>query len=408
MTRARGHDPHGPLSEPIFGSSTTRRDFLRLSLFGGASMLVIPAVVASRDNSALISNRRDLAASPILVRLGQDAQLTGDQATYGLESKRGVAVATAAVNKIGKYRYDVTLLDDASTTQGAVTNIEKLLSEDMKIIFGPQTSDQSEAASPRVGAAGDLQFTINLDPNYPKDNKYGFAIAPTGQSQGVYAANFALSRKQTQVATITENSPVGQELLQGFLAQAKVNKQTVVDSETYSLGDTTFGAQVGRILAAKPQYIQIGSTAYTEPALIAIALRAANVPDSVTIADYNAIHNATYLKLAGKAGEGVLCFDEKPANTTYTKRANALYEAAYGEPPLFPPVSMAYYDAVNWLTEAFEATGTTTNMPMLAGWIKSQKTLTTYFGDSTFIDQRLSWPQFPYIDKNNQWIPYTG
>ena len=103
------------------------------------------------------------------IRIGLSLSTTGPAASIGLPSKN---VALMWPKEIAGQKVEIFILDDASTSTGAVLNARKLTSEDnVDVIVGPNTTPNAlamtdvafEAKTPMVALAASGSIVLPMD-----------------------------------------------------------------------------------------------------------------------------------------------------------------------------------------------------------------------------------------------------
>ncbi|TMA30442.1 MAG: ethanolamine utilization protein EutJ, partial [Deltaproteobacteria bacterium] len=124
---------------------------IRLRWIAAAAAIVAASLWACREQKAGDSG----GAEPI--RVGHVASLTGDTATFGQSTERGMRMALEEINARGGAlgrQLDLLSEDDRSVTEEARTAAQKLLQRDQVVaLLGEIASSRSLAAAPEAQRA---------------------------------------------------------------------------------------------------------------------------------------------------------------------------------------------------------------------------------------------------------------
>ena len=91
------------------------------------------------------------------IKIGLSGMTTGDFVESGLLMMDGVYLAAEEINANGGLLgrpVEIVMVDNASTAQGAVTSVNKILSEDVVACIGPTTSGMVNSALPVFPGSG--------------------------------------------------------------------------------------------------------------------------------------------------------------------------------------------------------------------------------------------------------------
>ncbi len=218
------------------------------------------------------------------IKIGHFASLTGKEATFGSQVDNGVRLALEEINGgggvLGK-KIDVITEDTRSTSQEAISAVEKLIGRDKVIaLLGEVASSRSIAAAPIAErdkvpmiSPASTNEQVTLDKN-GGTRQYVFRICFIDPFQGTVMAKFAHDNlKFTRVAILKDNAndySVG--LANNFRQTFAGLGGQVVTEQAYEGGQVDFAAQLTAIKATNPQAIFIPGY-YTEVSLIATQAR---------------------------------------------------------------------------------------------------------------------------------------
>ena len=274
------------------------------------------------------------------INIGVTLSATGPAASLGIPERNTVELLPTSV---AGQKINWIVLDDASDTTKAVTNIRKLITEDkVDVVVGSTITPNSlamidvaaDSETPMISIAASARI---VDPANPKTRW----IFKTPQNDALMADAIAVHMKANGVKTlgyIGFNDAYGD----GWLAEIKRSAQTagikVVAEEKYNRSDASVTGQVLKLVAANPDAILIGA-AGTPGATPQKELVARNYKGKIY--QTHGVANPDFLRVVGKDGDGtllpigpMLVFEQLP-DSNPIKKVSAeyitAYEAKYGK-----------------------------------------------------------------------------
>ena len=273
------------------------------------------------------------------INVGVTLSATGPAASLGIPESNTIELMPTT---IAGEKVNWIVLDDASDTTKAVTNVRKFVSEDkVDVIVGSTITPNSlamidvvaDAETPMISMAASGRI---VDPANPK-TKWVFK---SPQNDSLMADAIAVNMKANGVKTLAYigfNDAYGDS----WLAEIKRSAQTagikVVAEEKYNRTDASVTGQVLKILAANPDAVLIGASG--SPA-------ATPQKDLATrgykgkIYQTHGVANPDFLRVVGKDGNGtilpcgpMLVYEQLPADNPIRKSAAdyiTKYEAKFG------------------------------------------------------------------------------
>jgi len=246
------------------------------------------------------------------IKVGEFCSLTGTEATFGVSSHEGTALAIEEINKAGGVLGKPLQLlheDNRSTAGESVTIVKKFISRNKVVaVLGEVASGRSLEAAPVCQAAGIPM--ISPSSTNPKVTAVGdciFRVCFTDPFQGRLIAEFARkSLKRSRVAVFSDvSSAYGDGLRQYFTDAFTAAGGQVVVQQKYSSKDKDFKAQLTAIKAANPEGICVPGY-YNEVGLIVKQARELGItvpmfggdgweaPELIQIAGGDALKNTYY------------------------------------------------------------------------------------------------------------------
>ena len=251
------------------------------------------------------------AASAEEITIGVPVSLTGVYAFVGTAAVKGLQLAVDEINagsELGAGRtIKLVVMDDGSNTNQAITLVNKLATVDKVLaIAGPSASPTVLAVSPVVN-----QLQVPM---------LGIAVTPAVNKAGVWA-NRVLNSPTTLMTVLTNYTletvkpksvmTVASRDNDGAAAQSKVarsvmeGKVTIMPEESALMAETDFSALSTKIASLKPDVVMITMNDAAAANIVLQAKQAGAAPSTRFVAN-NAAASASFLRIGGKAVEGVL------------------------------------------------------------------------------------------------------
>jgi branched-chain amino acid transport system substrate-binding protein len=303
------------------------------------------------------------AATSGPIRVGHFASLTGDTATFGQSTERGIRMRVAELNAAGGVLgrpIEVMTEDDRSVTEEARTAAQKLLQRDEVVaLLGEVASSRSLAAAPEAQRAGIPMISpASTNPKVTEVGDYVFRTCFIDPFQGAVMARFAFEElKARRVAILfdfKQDYSVG--LAEFFRKKFGELGGEIVADERYTSGDIEFRAQLTKIRAANPEAVFVPGY-YTEIGLIAKQARELGL--DVPLLGGDGWDSAKTLEIGGAAVEGYYFSNhyaadsDSPSVQAFVKA----YRKKNGEVP--DAMAALGYDAAGILADAIARAGTT-------------------------------------------------
>ena len=214
------------------------------------------------------------------IRVGEFGSLTGSEATFGIMTNKGIALAVKQVNAAGGVKgkkIKVITLDDQGKSEEAATTVTKLVTQEKVIaVLGEVASSRSLAAAP-IAQLNKVPMISpsSTNPKVTEVGDYIFRVCFIDPFQGTVMAKFAHENlKAKKVAILTDvKSDYSVGLATFFKSTFTQMGGQIVAEQSYSSGDIDFKGQLTSIKSSKPDAIFIPGY-YTEVGLIARQARA--------------------------------------------------------------------------------------------------------------------------------------
>ncbi|MDK2888034.1 MAG: branched-chain amino acid transport system substrate-binding protein [Thermoanaerobacter sp.] len=338
----------------------------RLFLVILSVLLVVVLAAGCGGNAGAPGGSSSEGAQGDTIKIGFMGALTGNEASYGIETLKGMKMAAEDLNKAGGVlgkKIEIVESDHGSKQTEAASVVQKMISKDRVVaIVGDPTTGKTKLAAPicqqnkvvllSAGAVG--PGVVEFGDYIFRDTLLDAVAAPAVTK---YLVN-ELGWKKVAIVTSTNNDySVG--LTKIFEAALAANNAQIVDRESIQDGDQDFSAQVTRIKQAKPDGI-IFTGYYTEGGLFMKEVRKQGL--DLKMAGGDGLLSPVLWKLGGDAVEGSMVytgFAADPENAApQTKEFIKKYQAANDNklPDMF---SAQGYDAVMLLAKAMKEANST-------------------------------------------------
>jgi branched-chain amino acid transport system substrate-binding protein len=348
-------------------------------------------------------SRSGWAADPITV--GVSGPLTGPNAEYGAEWKRGFDLVLDAVNAAGgiggrplAYQFE----DSQSDPRQAVAVAQKFVSDPAIVAeLGDLSSTASMAASPIYQRNGLVQFGFtNSHPDFTKGGDHMWSIATTQADDQPDLAQLAVSELGfKKLAVLHLATDWGRVSKDAFVEAAKKLGAEIVAVEGYLPSEQDFRSTLVRVRQANPDAVALESY-YSDAALIARQMRDSGL--AAPIVANGAIFSPKFLELGGPAVDGVYTSsnffpgDPRPEVQQFVKSYRAKYQS---DPDWFGAVS---YDAMAITAAVLKQFGTTREA-VETGFKQIKAAPSVLFGNVTFdpVTRRPSGAPYKHLRVTN-------
>lgn len=307
------------------------------------------------------------------ITIGVAGPLTGSEAAFGEQFRRGAEKAVADLNAKGGVlgqKLVLTMGDDACDPKQAVAVANDMASKKVAFVAGHFCSGSSIPASDVYAETGILQ--ISPASTNPKFTERGlpnvFRTCGRDDQQGMVAAEFIGKKfKGKTIAIVHDKSQYGK----GLADQTKdaLNKQGIKEAvyEAISAGEKDYSALVTKLKAAKVDLIYFGGYK-TEAGLIVRQMRDQGLPAPIMGGD--ALVTEEYWAITGNAGEGTLMtFSPDPRLNPANAELVKFYRAQNYEPEAY---TLYTYGTIQAWAQAVEK-AKSTDWKKVAATLKADK-----------------------------------
>ncbi|MCX6046328.1 MAG: ABC transporter substrate-binding protein [Chloroflexi bacterium] len=297
------------------------------------------------------------------IYIGVSGPLTGQNARYGAQWKKGFDLALDEINGAGGIngrKLEYIFEDSQSDPKQSVIVAQKFVADPRIVVeLGDFSSGASMAASPIYQRGGLVQFGFtNSHPDFTKaGGDYTWSNSVTQAQAAPALADFAItSVGLKKLAVFYLNTDWGKTTEDLFNKRAVELGGEVVASEAYLAEEKDFRSALTRIRDASPDGVVLISY-QADGALIAQQIKDAEL--KLPIVGSGSLESPDFLKLGGAATEGVLIRgqflpeDPRPEVKTVVDK----YQAKYNETPDY--FAIHAYDTIHLLAKAIEIGGPT-------------------------------------------------
>ena len=343
--------------------------------------------------------------------IGDHQPLSGTLAGLGTETHRGVILAVKHYNEgthplnptpclnVGgkKYKLSEVVYESKCTAEGGIAAAKRLVFNDgVKYVVGSVCSGAIMASADAVFEPNKvLYMNTGWNPNViGTDKPFAFRLNPTAVEYGQAFWQWATTGGLPDVKKagyLVHDNEAGRGAAPGALKLMRSFGMETIEPEFWPVGTTDFYPYLTRILAQKPDYINIGSTP-TDEGLMFKQLRELGYEGYI-----HGLCNSpeVTIKAAGSTkAEGLFCmypvdWDSGPPNITpEMERIRDEYRATWpGEEPAM--LMLGVYDATVGLLEAMKMARTVEDTTKVRdvlekfNWMLSTGYMTSWGGKKT-------------------------
>jgi branched-chain amino acid transport system substrate-binding protein len=345
------------------------------------------------------------------VTIGVSGPLTGQNAQYGAQWKKGFDLALEEVNVKGvKGRPLQYVFEDSQADPRQSVAIAQKFVSDPKIVveLGDFSSTASMAASSIYQRAGLVQFGFtNSHPNFTKGGDFMWSNSVSQADEQPRLAKYAADLGFKHVAVLYLNTDWGRSSQAIFTQSAKSLGVDVVASEGYQPDEKDFRSTLVRVRDAQPDAIVLISY-YADGALITRQTRSVGLSQPIVAS--GSVYSPKFIELAGDAGNGVFTEsnffpgDARPEVQAFVTKFKAKYNE---EPDDFNAVA---YDTIILLAAVIDKYGLD-RTAIRDGLAEIKDVPSVIYGKASFDTQtrRVAGARAVYlVVKNGQFVLWDG
>lgn len=270
------------------------------------------------------------------ITIGVSGPLTGQNAQYGAQWKKGFDLALDEINKAGVRGHPLQyVFEDSQADPRQTVAIAQKFVGDPKIVVevGDFSSTASMAASSIYQRAGLVQFGFtNSHPKFTQGGDYIWSNSVSQADEQPRLAKYAADLGFKKLAVLYLNTDWGRASQTLFSESAKANGAEIVASEGYQPDEKDFRSTLVRVRDAKPDAIVLISY-YGDGALVSRQIRSVGLTTPIVAS--GSIYSPKFIELAGDAANGVYTEsnffpgDSRPEVQAFVSK----FKAKYNEEP---------------------------------------------------------------------------
>ena len=300
-----------------------RRSSLMLALVGLLSLAVLSACAQNSPAAG--------GSDPLL--LGVSGPLTGNNAQYGAQWKKGFDLALEEINAAGGVKgrqLQYVFEDSQSDPKQSVVVAQKFIADPRVLVeLGDFSSPASMAASPIYERAGLVQFGFtNSHPDFTKGGQFTWSNSISQNDAAPLHADYVADLGLKRIAVLHLNTDWGKTTYDLFAQRAKERGVEIVATEAYLPEEKDFRSALTNVRNSNPDGITLISY-YTDAALLTQQIKALGL--DVPIVANGSNHSPKFVELGGAAVEGVYLSsnfspdDPRPEVQQYLEKFRAKY-----------------------------------------------------------------------------------
>lgn len=289
-----------------------------------------------------------LAAWPLLgsaqeiLKIGVNGVMSGEAASWGLVNKYCAETTADMYNAKGgidiggkKYRIEIVALDDKNDPKISITNAEKLTSQGIKYIIGPNIDTTALAVKPVMERAKALNFPYAFAKDLYKAPASASVLGMVASYQvGPIMYEYLKTKKNVaSIAFLARNeSDAKNQQVEGVDAARKLGLKVVAAADSYEPGTKDFMPVMTRVIKAKPDHIVLSGVAPADAPLLNRAAR--DLGFKGTISTETAQDSKILAQVAGSKANGFMSVggaSTPEIQSDYMKEFVATYKKRVGE-----------------------------------------------------------------------------
>lgn len=277
-----------------------------------------------------------------VLKIGVNGVMSGEAASWGLVNKYCAETTADMYNAKGgvdiggkKYKIQVVALDDKNDPKVSVTNAEKLTSDGIKYIIGPNIDTTALAVKPVMERAKALHFPYAFAKELYKAPANASVLGMVASYQvGPIMYDYLKTKKGVKsIAFLARNeSDAKNQQVEGVEAAKKLGLKVVAESDSYEPGTKDFMPVMTKVIKTKPDAIVLSGVAPADAPLLNKAAR--DLGFKGTISTETAQDSKILAQVAGDKAKGFMSVggaSTPEIQSDYMKEFIAAYKKRVGE-----------------------------------------------------------------------------
>ena len=323
-------------------------------------------------------------AASAQIKIGVGGPMTGSNATFGAQMRKGAEQAAADINAkggINGQKIELVIADDRSDPKEGVSVANKFVGDGVKLVLGHFNSGVSIPASEVYAENGVLMISpASTNPRLTERKLWNtFRTCGRDDQQGAVAGAYLLDKfKGKKVAIVHDKTTYGKGLADETKKAINAGGLTEVLYEGVNIGEKDFAALVSKIKVSGAELVYWGGL-HTEGGLIVRQMRDQGVKAPLMSGD--GIATDEFAAIGGPGVEGTLMtFAPDPQKRPEAAEVVKSFIAAN-----FKPEAYTLYAYATIQVMAAAATETKSTDPKkIAEAIRAGKPFTTVIGGLSF------------------------
>ena len=218
-----------------------------------------------------------------VLKIGVNGVMSGEAASWGLVNKYCAETTADVYNAKGgveiggkKYKLEIVALDDKNDPKISVTNAEKLTSDGIKYIIGPNIDTTALAVKPVMERAKAMNFPYAFAKELYKAPANASVLGMVASYQvGPIIYEYLKTKKGVKsIAFLARNeSDAKNQQTEGVEAAKKLGLKVVAESDSYEPGTKDFMPVMTKVIKTKPDAIVLSGVAPADAPLLNKAAR---------------------------------------------------------------------------------------------------------------------------------------
>ena len=315
------------------------------------------------------------------IRLGVPGAHSGDLAGYGVPAYNAAQLVVDEVNAKGGIngkKVEIIAQDDQCKPELGTNAATKLLADNVDVVMGHTCSGATKAALPLY--TDKKVVVVSPSATSPELTQSGsfplfFRTTPSDDAQGKLGADFVVQHlKAKKVAILHDKGDYGKgyaQFVKDFIEKSGAGIE-IVFFDGLTPGGVDYTPIIQKIARSGADTIVFGGY-YPEASKLVTIMQARKM--KVNFVSEDGVKTEAFLKLAGKAGEGVYASSSRDySDLPMTKAAVAAHEKKFNAAP--GQFFMQAYAATQAIVNALEKAGSTDSQAIA-------KALRTEYVDTT-------------------------
>jgi branched-chain amino acid transport system substrate-binding protein len=218
-----------------------------------------------------------------VLKIGVNGVMSGEAASWGLVNKYCAETTADLYNAKGgvdiggkKYKLEIVALDDKNDPKVSVTNAEKLTSQGIRYIIGPNIDTTALAVKPVMERAKAMNFPYAFAKELYKAPANASVLGMVASYQvGPIMYDYLKSKKGVKsIAFLARNeSDAKNQQTEGVEAAKKLGLNVVAEAESYEPGTKDFMPVMTKVIKTRPDHIVLSGVAPSDAPLLNKAAR---------------------------------------------------------------------------------------------------------------------------------------